>query len=81
VPLAWFLRLMHATPEQRAKGELSRSGRHWDEIDEDIAIAGLLAVRGDMTRPRKTAAWSASLLPRLRIRSDDKESKLWQPNA
>lgn len=56
VPLAWFPRLLHATPEQRAKAELSRAGLHWDEIDEDISIAGLLAGRGDMTRPSRAAA-------------------------
>ena len=56
VPVAWFPRLLHATPEQRAQVELSRAGLHWDEIEEDISIAGLLAGRGDMTRPRKAAA-------------------------
>lgn len=56
IPLAWFPRLLHATGEQRAHVELSRSGLHWDEIDEDISIAGLLAGRGDQTRARKTAA-------------------------
>jgi hypothetical protein len=48
VPLAWFPRLLHATPDQRAKVELSSVGLHWDEIDEDISIAGLLAGRGDI---------------------------------
>jgi hypothetical protein len=56
VPLAWFPRLLHATAEQRQQVELSRSGLHWIEIDEDISIAGLLAGRGDMTRTRQTAA-------------------------
>lgn len=56
VPLAWFPRLLHASPEQRAQVELSRAGLHWDEIDEDISVAGLLAGRGDMTRRRKAAA-------------------------
>jgi hypothetical protein len=56
VPLAWFPRLLHASPEQRAKVELSPSGLHWEEIDEDISVAGLLAGRGDMTRRRKAAA-------------------------
>ncbi len=56
IPLAWFPRLLHATPAQRMQVELSRSGLHWDEIDEDISIAGLLAGRGDQTRSRKTAA-------------------------
>lgn len=56
IPLAWFPRLLHATPGQRAKVQLSRAGLHWDELDEDISIAGLVAGRGDITQPRKHAA-------------------------
>ena len=56
VPLVWFPRLLKRSPEQRAKLFLSPSGIHWEELDEDISIAGLLAGRGDMTRPRKQAA-------------------------
>jgi hypothetical protein len=56
VPLAWFPRLFRATPAQREACELSRCGLHWDEIDEDISVAGLLAGRGDMTHPVKSAA-------------------------
>jgi hypothetical protein len=56
IPLAWFPRLLHGSPALRAKVELSRAGLHWDELDEDISIAGLLAGRGDMTRSRKSAA-------------------------
>jgi hypothetical protein len=56
VPLAWFPRLLNATPSQRERVELSRLGLHWEEIDEDISIAGLLAGRGDMTRQREHAA-------------------------
>jgi hypothetical protein len=56
VPLAWFPRLLHATPEQRARVELSRVGLHWEDIDEDISIAGLLAGRGDVTtQPEQVA--------------------------
>jgi hypothetical protein len=56
IPLAWFPRLLHGTPEQREKVELSRSGLHWDELDEDISIAGLLAGRGDQTVAPRHAA-------------------------
>jgi hypothetical protein len=56
VPLAWFPRLLHATPAQREAYELSRLGLHWDELDEDISVAGLLAGRGDQTRTRTQAA-------------------------
>ena len=56
VPLAWFPRLLHARPEQRQQVELSRTGLHWEDLDEDISIAGLLAGRGDMTnRPEQVA--------------------------
>jgi hypothetical protein len=50
VPLAWFPRLLDATPIQRENYELSPCGLHWEEIDEDISIAGLLAGRGDETK-------------------------------
>lgn len=50
VPLAWFPRLLNATPAQRTHIEISRTGLHWKELDEDISIAGLIAGRGDMTR-------------------------------
>ena len=56
IPLAWFPRLLHATPAQREAVSLSRAGLHWEEIDEDISIAGLIAGRGDQTRNRKQAA-------------------------
>lgn len=56
VPLVWFPRLLHATAEQRKTFFLSPSGLHWEEIDEDISIAGLLAGRGDMTRSGRAAA-------------------------
>jgi hypothetical protein len=54
VPLAWFPRLLKAA--QRQNVELSRIGLHWDEIDEDISIAGLLAGRGDLTKQADRAA-------------------------
>jgi len=56
IPLAWFPRLLHGRPDQREAVELSRDGLHWEELDEDISIAGLLAGRGDMTVNRKSAA-------------------------
>ena len=52
VPLAWFPHLLYATPEQREQYRISATGQslHWDEIDEDILVPGLLAGRGDLTR-------------------------------
>ncbi|SFI20641.1 DUF2442 domain-containing protein [Modicisalibacter xianhensis] len=56
VPLAWFPRLLNATPEQLADYELSPRGIHWDALDEDISIEGVLAGRGDQTRRRQAVA-------------------------
>ena len=51
-PLAWFPRLLTATPEQRAQFELSPRGIHWEALDEDVSIDGLLAGHGDLTHAR-----------------------------
>lgn len=58
VPLAWFPRLLNASPLQRAAGRISASGLglHWEDLDEDISVTGLLAGRGDMTTHRPAAA-------------------------
>ena len=56
VPLAWFPRLLAATPEERAQFELSPRGIHWEGLDEDISIDGLLAGRGDLTRAGPVSA-------------------------
>ena len=53
VPLAWYPRLLHATPEQRQNWQISGAGFgiHWPDIDEDLSTEGLL--RG-APAPRKT---------------------------
>ena len=56
VPLVWFPRLLRATPPEREQVKLSRVGLHWEAIDEDISIAGLLAGRGDGARSTGLAA-------------------------
>ena len=43
VPLAWYPRLTHATREQLLDFELSPGGVHWDALDEDLAIEGMMA--------------------------------------
>ncbi len=50
VPLAWFPRLAAASPDQRAQVVISARGLHWESIDEDISIEGLLAGVGDLSR-------------------------------
>ena len=45
VPLAWFPRLVNATKEERDNWRLIGKGQgiHWEDIDEDISVEGLLA--------------------------------------
>ncbi len=45
VPLTWFARLLYASPEERNNWRLIGKGQgiHWEDIDEDISIEGLLA--------------------------------------
>jgi hypothetical protein len=45
VPLVWFPRLIHAAPEERNNWRLIGKGQgiHWEDIDEDISVEGLLA--------------------------------------
>ncbi len=47
VPLAWFPRLLHATSQERRHWRLIGKGQgiHWEDIDEDISVEGLLAGR------------------------------------
>jgi hypothetical protein len=59
VPLAWYPRLAHATPAERAhwrpigRGE----GIHWPDLDEDISIANLLAGKRSGESPRSFSRW------------------------
>lgn len=56
VPLAWFPKLQQADEGLRAAYKLTAFGIHWDGLDEDISVEGLLAGRGDHTRVGGEAA-------------------------
>lgn len=45
VPLAWFPRLLHANHNERRNWRLVGRGHgiHWEDLDEDISVEGLLA--------------------------------------
>jgi hypothetical protein len=68
VPFAWFPRLLDATKKQREAVEIGRFGLHWEEIDEDISIAGLLAGRRDQTVQQSGRRPAAPPSPRARQR-------------
>jgi hypothetical protein len=45
VPLAWFPKLLRATPEQRGNWRLIGNGIgiHWPLIDEDVSVVSMLS--------------------------------------
>ena len=44
VPLAWYPRLVHGSPEERAKWRLIADGEgiHWPELDEDVSVENII---------------------------------------
>ena len=44
VPLVWYPRLLHASPEARRNWQLLGGGEgiHWPDVDEDLSVVGLL---------------------------------------
>jgi hypothetical protein len=59
VPIAWFPRLLHATQGERESWRLIGNGHgiHWDEIDEDINVEGLLAGRPSGESQKSFKKW------------------------
>lgn len=47
VPLAWFPRLLHASPKERNNWRLIGNGQgiHWEDLDEDISVENLLLAK------------------------------------
>ncbi len=59
VPLVWFPRLWHGTPEERNHFEIFGDGVyiHWPALDEDLTVAGLLAGRPSAESPESLKRW------------------------
>lgn len=59
VPLAWYPRLLHASPEERnnwrfiGKGE----GIHWPDLDEDISVENILLGNASGEGQRSFKLW------------------------
>lgn len=49
-------RVLRATPEERQRVRLSSRGPHWDALDEDVSVAGLLTGLGDLRSDKSFAA-------------------------
>ena len=59
VPLAWYPRLSHGTPAERAKWRIIGSGEgiHWPDLDEDVSVANMLTGRPSGESQRSFKKW------------------------
>ena len=59
VPLGWYPRLVHATPEERGNWALIGGGQgiHGSDLDEDISVENLLAGRKSGESHRSFRQW------------------------
>ena len=62
VPLAWYPRLLYATPSERATYRLigKGSGIHWPDIEEDIRVEALLSGGASAESAASLKRWLAS---------------------
>jgi hypothetical protein len=67
VPLAWFPRLVHASPAERDNWRLIGKGHgiHWEDLDEDISIEGLIAGKPSGESQVSFQQWLQGRAPRL----------------
>jgi len=59
VPLLWFPRLLHGSPEERHRWRLigRGSGIHWPDLDEDISLSSLVAGEPSGESQASLARW------------------------
>ena len=71
VPLAWYPRLLHATPAERKRWRLIGRGLgiHWEDIDEDISVEGLLAGKPSGESQASFGNWLTKRSSRVALRS------------
>jgi hypothetical protein len=71
VPLEWFPRLVYATTEERSNWRLIGRGHgiHWEDIDEDISVEGLLAGKPSGESQASFKKWLTQRQSRLTTRS------------
>ena len=59
VPIGWYPRLTHGTPEERANVQISGAGYgvHWPDLDEDVGVEGLLLGKRSMESQESFKRW------------------------
>ncbi len=77
VPLAWFPRLAHATSAERKHWRLIGRGVgiHWEDIDEDISVEGLLAGKASGESQASFGKWLAKRSSRPMTRTTKSRRK------
>jgi hypothetical protein len=72
VPLEWYPRLVHATPDERSNWRIIGRGHgiHWEALDEDISVEGLLAGKMSGESQSSFKKWLT-----------DRESRLAKPST
>ena len=60
-PLAWYPRLLHGKPQERAHYEIIGDGAyiHWPDLDEDLTVLGILTGRRSGESPASLKKWLA----------------------
>ena len=59
VPLAWYPRLLHGSPQERNNWQLIGRGEgiHWPDLDEDISIENILFGQPSGESQRSLSHW------------------------
>jgi hypothetical protein len=59
IPIGWYPRLLHGTPEQRNNWRLIGTGEgiHWPELDEDISVENLIFGKASGESQRSFKRW------------------------
>lgn len=67
-PLAWYPRLIFATPEERENFRITGPGYglHWPELDEDLSVRGMLLGRSSGEGARSLKRWKKEMQRRRR---------------
>jgi hypothetical protein len=62
IPLSWYPRLLHASPQEQQNWQLLGGGYaiEWIDLDEHIGIEGLLAGRSSGESDRSLQRWLAT---------------------
>lgn len=59
VPIAWYPRLRHATPEEREHWRFIGEGEgiHWPDLDEDVSVEHLILGHGSGESQASLEQW------------------------